>query len=142
MNLGAVDWKSASLPSEDYNCVGFAVGDNRWWQPSNVPGLGNNDWYYWPEDAPADDGSVDTYVEALGTVQFELCENGDWEDGIEKIVLLFDDEGFTHAAVLVAPGIWKSKFGELSDFTHSLDELSNGCYGDGRVFLKRLRSTR
>jgi len=55
--------------------------------------------------------------------------------------VLFDPDGeFTHAAIQVAPASWKSKFGSLSDFEHTLDEIV-GPYGAGRHYMKRRRQS-
>ncbi len=143
LNSNHVEWDSASLPSEDYNCMGMAVGVLRWWQPPDAPGLVTNPRDYWPKSVEGDSLHVDAFVEAAKTCGFIPCENPDWDPLFEKIVLFHKLGEFTHAAVQISPDLWKSKFGNLSNFTYSLHEIS-GCneYGDGRRYMKRARPGR
>ena len=135
-----IDWDAASDPSEDYNCMGFAVGHERWWSPPDAPDVVRNPRDYWPPFITGDSVSVEAFIEAAETCGFKTCDGPDWEDGFQKIVLLHKDGEFTHAAMQVSPAEWKGKFGDLSDFPHDLDGVS-GCrgYGDGRQYMKRPR---
>jgi hypothetical protein len=82
-------------------------------------------------------------MEAARTADFVPCDDLNWEEDFEKIVLIFDkDECFTHAALQIAPGRWKSKFGRLSDFEHSLKAIVGGAHGRGMKFMKRKRRPR
>jgi hypothetical protein len=141
-----VDWDSASDPSEDYNCMGFAMGPvmglQRWWSPPNAPDVIQNPRDYWPENIVDDSEGIDAFIEAAKTRGFERCDDGKWENDVEKIVLLHRDGVFTHASLLISPNLWKSKFGPLSDFPHTLEQISGYTeYGDGREFMKRPRQS-
>lgn len=133
-----VKWDDASDPSDDYNCMGMAVGVLRWWSPPKAPDIVSNPRDFWPPFITDDSISVDAFVEAAETVGFKCCEGPDWEEGFEKIVLFHASGEFTHAAVQVSPGWWKSKFGNLSDFEHTLEQVAGYAgYGDGRLYMKR-----
>jgi len=138
LDSDVIPWDDASHPTDDYNCMGMAVGFLRWWSPPEAPGCVRNPRDYWPPFIDGDSILVSAFVDAAGTVGFRLCGIPDWEPDFEKIVL-FDQGGeFTHAAIQVGPHRWKSKFGNLSDFEHSLDEVV-GPYGNGRHYMKRER---
>lgn len=138
-NLAVADWNKASDPSEDYNCFGFAVGVFRWWSPPDVPDLISNVRDYWPAGLPKGSRKIDAFVAAARGERFDVCADGQWVEGKTKIVLCFDDDDhFTHAAIQISPDRWKSKFGQLSDISHALNEI-DGCddYGSGRIYLVR-----
>ncbi|HZL34449.1 MAG TPA: hypothetical protein VFC78_04005 [Tepidisphaeraceae bacterium] len=139
INVDKIDWGAASEPSEHYNCMGFAVGVLKWWQPPSQPDLTSNAGDYWPDGVVAD-VTIAAFVSAAESEQFSLTGSSEWEDGYEKIVLCFNKEDvgrqFTHAARLISPDLWKSKFGELSDVEHTLVEIE-AAYGAGRRFMRR-----
>ena len=134
-----VDWATASSPTREYNCFGFAMGKLRWWQPKYYEnGVLQNPTDYWPAGV-AQNTSISAYADAATTEGFELASDGAWEDGWETIVLYFteSDREFTHAAKLKSPGIWASKIGPDSDIEHPPNGLDNRWYGDGRIYMKR-----
>jgi hypothetical protein len=130
-----IDWDRASDPSDDYNCMGMALRFLRWWSPPNAPEAIHNPRDYWPEFITGDSLNVDAFVEAAETRGFKCCDGPEWEEGFEKIVLCHKEGEFTHAAALVAPDIWLSKLGNLSDVEHPLHGIAS--YGDGRRYMKR-----
>jgi len=140
-----VDWNAASDPTKKYNCMGFAVGDLRWWQPKqSAHGIIKNPHRYWPDPATDSDGEalVESYVAAAKAVSFVDCENSDPEDGFEKIVLYYSTAGtkrlFQHAARCVGSERVASKLGPDSDVEHPKNLLDGVIwYGKGRVYLKR-----
>jgi hypothetical protein len=133
-----IDWDDASDPTDDYNCMGMAVGVLRWWSPPNAPGVAPNPRDYWPPAVTNDQITVAAFMEAAATVGFSRCPSADWEEGYEKIVFFHDRIEFKHAAVQVAPERWKSKFGNLSDFEHTLEQLVGiTFYGDEQKYMKR-----
>src|SRR5258706_1549220 len=138
-----VDWASASDPTEDYNCMGMAVGVRKWWSPPGAPELIHNPRDYWPLGITDNSLAVEAFVEAAETCGFNCCQGADWEDQFERIVLLHDEGEFRHAAVQVGPDRWLSKFGDLSDFEHTLTQIQGYReFGDGRQFMKRPRRNR
>jgi hypothetical protein len=142
LRIEDVDWAAASEPTDRYNCLGFAVGRRVWWEPPDPDDTDNfASADYWPDNVQRDK-SIDAYIKAAETEGFTLCDNGNWEQGFEVIVLFYalTDKAFTHAARQKSPGIWESKIGALSDIEHTYDGLDNAKYGAGRVFMKRPRS--
>jgi len=75
---------------------------------------------------------------------FEPCENGEYEEGFEKIALYVNQAGnVTHAARQVDARRWTSKLGNLADIEHfllsSLEDagVKLDDYGKATKFLKR-----
>ncbi|HST51049.1 MAG TPA: hypothetical protein VLJ61_03485 [Pyrinomonadaceae bacterium] len=123
-----------------YNCVALAVGDfNNFWQ---YMGRGRTRGYYWPPDVK--DDSLESWIEVFRLHGYELCGNGDFEPGVEKVAIYVDSEGFTtHVAKQdIVIGKWASKLGKKGhDIVHDSLELLAGEegdeYGDVKVFMKR-----
>jgi len=130
-------WVETSLPTRDYNCFAFAVGDEtRWWDP--LP----TDLYYWPPNAPRG-YSLESYQRAFETEGFRSCADGSPVEGVEKIAIFLDQFGrVEHAARQEWDGKWKSKIGEFEDILHDdLQALSGGDYGYPTYFMERARKT-
>jgi hypothetical protein len=140
IKAAAIDWNAASKPSEKYNCMGFAVGDMKWWQPPRLPDMVDNPGDYWPDNVDKID-TIEAFIDAAKTARFSECETSDWEERLEKIVLCYrmvgEKKEFSHAAKLMSPGVWKSKFSDMSDVEHSLFGLDDSAYGNGRKFMRR-----
>ena len=73
-----IPWDDASDPTDDYNCMGLAVGVLRWWSPPDAPGCVRNPRDFWPASIKGDGILVSAFVEAAGTVGFETCDNAEW----------------------------------------------------------------
>jgi len=117
----------------EYNCVGYAVGDFRWWHPAEQKE------HYWPEGV-ARNFLAQTYVDALKTVHFEECpiQTDAQEPGFEKFALFHKAHKFTHIAIIAADGVWKSKLGNLEDIEHPPAVRSKfGSYGLIFKYLRR-----
>ena len=154
LTVDKVDWKNASDPGDAYNCVGFAVGVLKWWQPPVRADDGTilNPTDYWPAKVP-ELFTIEAYIQAIKTVGFTICDSPSWDLSYQKIVLYYDvgkgavPSFFKHAAIQTHPDVWESKLGLGSDIKHSIDSLDNtsdpdsgaSCYGDGRVFMRRLK---
>src|SRR5687768_91997 len=67
LDSATVDWDAASVPTDYYNCMGFAVGFNRWWTPPKAPQVTPSPADFWPPFISDDDLSVETFVEAAET---------------------------------------------------------------------------
>ena len=74
---------------------------------------------------------------------YELCGDGNLEDGYEKIAIYAKDGEPTHAARQLGDGRWTSKLGKYEDIEHdSLDALNGegfGEYGSVALFMVRPR---
>lgn len=120
-----------SEPNKYYNCVAFALGDFENWHDSTRYGK-------WDDRAPRD-GRAESYAKYFELNGFELCDGFDPEDGFEKVAIFGDANGdFTHVALQLPDGRWKSKLGQLEDISHAdLRSISDGDYGTVCYFMKR-----
>jgi len=121
-----------SPETPEYNCLAWTAGDTEaWWEPDAF-NLG-----YWPSNAPRE-FSIDAYIKAYETLGYTCCENAEYEEGFEKIVLFVNSYGkLTHAARQLNSGKWTSKLGQLEDIEHSLEGLVGSQYGSVSIYMKR-----
>jgi hypothetical protein len=137
-NLRRLGYERTSEPAY-YNCISFAVGDERrrWW-----PGEYHPIWSldYWPPGAPTDE-TLEAFAVALGTVRFVRCgpnDGGRLEKGFQRIALYgLSEAAIRHAAKQMPNGKWRSKLGPHEDIEHALDGLVGPCYGSVIAFFKR-----
>ena len=124
----------------DYNCIAWAAGsDSDWWAPFHLRD-------HWPAGAPRDD-DLTSVMAALATVGYEPCDDGQLQEGREKIAFYAIDGLFTHVAVQIADGRWSSKLGPDELIEHDeLDALASHAniggawqYGGGAAFMARAR---
>ncbi len=127
-----------------YNCVAYVVGNptRNWnWMPYPTGG------YYWPPDIEGDD-TIESWTKVFSIRGYSICESGDFEEGLEKVVIYSDHEGEpTHVAKQdVAKGKWISKLGKGHDIEHdsyeSLEGFDGDEYGTAVRFMSRHYSTR
>ncbi len=127
-------YKIASTETVNYNCFGWAIHDaSRWWSPIE------NNGYHWPESFSRD-LDVGNYVKLFQSVgNFKPCQNGDYEDGFEKIAIYANSQGHaTHAARQISSRKWTSKLGDWEDVEHdTLEALEGDFYGKVVQILKR-----
>jgi len=123
-----------SCKTKIYNCIAWAMGENdrKWW-----PIEGD---YYWPTDDRTP--TVATFERAFELRGFKRCPNGDWEPGVEKVVIYTKGSGrkmeVTHAARQLGPNKWTSKMGDLEDITHdSPQNLRGPGYGKPYAYYGR-----
>jgi hypothetical protein len=122
------DWQRSSPPTNEYNCIAFALGiNNQRWQPE--PEFGD----HWPEGIPTTN-SVESWIALFEKYGYVRCGDGNFEEGYAKIVIYADDEYPNHVAKLKSSGVWHSKMGNLADIHHPLDALS---YGHRKFFLRQ-----
>lgn len=143
-----IDWDNASDPGDSYNCIGFAVGDMKWWAPPLVSGgVRLNPEHHWPESVQVceddvDNVPLDLFIEAMKTARFENCKDGEWEGDYDKITIYHDEERFRHVAIHISPSAWKSKLGLYSDFEHAPKSIDCQLYGSGRCFMRRTKQVK
>lgn len=138
--LDGADYQITSSPTDDYNCVAWALGeDDTWWSPWE-PGV-----LYWP-DGLARDEHVSTFLELFAGQGFEVCADAEIQDGFEKIAVFADEENFTHVALQLPTGRWSSKLGGNCDIEHDLEDLTrlrspsaDYRYGEIVAFMRRPR---
>ncbi len=132
-NLERAYYEIASPRDPKNNCIAHAAGDDdRWWEPVTLPG------YYWPEGAERGEGpdALKSCFEAIG---YEVCDDGESEDGYSKVALYADpDGGWSHAARQVEGGEWTSKLGRNVDIRHRTPGCIEGpLYGDVVMFMRK-----
>ena len=128
------DAVETSPRDDSYNCVAWAGGDTeRWWWPGGFPTYGA----HWPISST--DVTVEGFVEAFRSLGYDVCDDGSWEKGFEKVALYVDGDGQpTHMARQLSSGKWTSKMGRLEDIAHpTAEELCGGSYGAVTRYMKR-----
>lgn len=130
-----VSFKLTSPATYDYNCIAFAMGvDDRWVDCADMP------WHWWPQSL-ARDRTPDGLVAAFGFLGFETCGLDDsMEAGFEKVALYAKNDEWTHAARVVDPGVYHSKFGASFDGRHSGGDVLAAQYGHVYQIMRRTKS--
>lgn len=124
-----------SPDTDEYNCIAWAAGeDDRWWWPANSPHA------YWPPDVPRV-VTVEAFILAFETLGYHPCDNGEFDPGVEKVVLYVNLSGEpTHMARQLPNGMWTSKCGQWCDISHDTpDVVAGGAYGVSSIYLARLK---
>lgn len=120
-----------------YNCIAFAAGEvhRKWWP---VPLKYARKDVYWPKKVPPKE-SVQSFVKAFQTLRYELCENGNLEEGFEKVAVYAKGKNSpTHAARQLPNGRWTSKLGSKEDISHdTLHGVEGKIYGTVRRYMRR-----
>jgi hypothetical protein len=134
-NLRTSDYRVESPPTERYNCVAHAAGDqNHKWACPAVPEPG----YYWPEGAERGD-HVEALVSAFVMIGYQVCTDGALEEGYEKVALYVDADGYwSHVAKQEQDGSWSSKLGDREDIRHASEHAFAGSlYGQVVHYMSR-----
>ena len=120
-----------------YNCIAFAVGDEtRYWTSDQA--LSGHSGYHWPDGAKTGQ-HLSALQSAYEIEGFEVCGDGEMEDGYQKVALYATNDGnFQHVAKQCKDGSWKSKLGDFEDIRHLKAEwLNSPRYGQVVCFMKR-----
>ena len=126
-------YEVTSKDTPDYNCIAFAAGvTDQWWEP-DINGL-----CAWP--IVRREYSIDCFIEAFKTQQYEVCEPG-FEPDHERIAFYALNGQITHAARQIEDGKWTSKLGDWEDIQHTTTKaVEEYIYGKAVVFMKRKRT--
>jgi hypothetical protein len=115
----------------DYNCIAWAVGDNRhWWWPDAAQ---EDTW-------PADVARVETvaaFRDAFASLGYAACDHDRLEPGYEKVALFALAGVPKHAARQLPSGRWTSKLGPREDIEHALHDLTGMVYRSVVLVMKR-----
>ena len=112
-----------------YNCIAWAANDDRrWWWP-------NHPYGYWP--VPGAPNVLQTFQIAFEDLGFEVCADGVFEEGFEKVAIYALNGDPKHAARQTPDGHWTSKLGNEWDVWHELNALNGPVYGEPVLFLRR-----
>jgi len=132
-NLQNGDYEETSDQTCLYNCIAWAAEDiENWWWPSEDG--------FWPLDTIGDE-SVENFEHAFQVARhYEVCTNGNLEDGIEKVAIFAIGETVKHMARQLITGEWTSKLGIGWDIRHPiLEDVNCPQYGVTVRFLARPR---
>lgn len=125
--LAESPYQLTSPPTDKYNCVAWAAGDeDYWWWPGR----------FWPQDAPSAVTKV-AFVKAFVGRGYEECDGPALEEGFEKICFFTKLGRPTHACRQLPDGSWTSKLGQGVDISHQLDGLRGTKYGKPTIFMRR-----
>jgi len=114
-----------------YNCIAWAFGDNeKFYWPSDLPE------YFWPKNVKKEE-SVDAFIGLYKSIGYTNCEDGEPENGHEKIAIFALDGEPKHAARQISDGLWTSKLGSHVDATHTIHAMEGGMYGNVAQYMKR-----
>lgn len=128
------NFKLLSPFSFQYNCIAYAMGmTDRWVDHSDIP------WHWWPPIEKGD--TVEHLKNAFRYFGFEECGMDDHiDDKYDKVALYHISNRWTHAARIVAEGVYHSKFGESYDGQHSSGNVLKAQYGNVCSIMRRLKS--
>ena len=130
-NLPGSEYSITSPMDKRYNCIAWAAGDDsKWWEP-DIWGQ-----CYWPEEVVRS-YSLDAFKAVFELKGYEECENGNLEEGFEKVAIFARGSQFEHVAKQLDSGLWTSKLGDWEDIEHQLRSLEEGIYGNAIIFLKK-----
>lgn len=120
--------KSAATP--EYNCIAWALGQkNRSWWPGSP-------YHYWP-GMHTNEITISAFEEVFAMLGYKPCNNGNLEEGLEKIALYALNGLPQHAARQIANGRWTSKCGQNVDIEHKIEQLEGPQYGRVIAFFCR-----
>jgi hypothetical protein len=107
-----------------YNCLAFALGDEKHWVQGGLHG----GRYWWPENVPKE-WSLGSLRQIFINRGYETVSSRDNEAGFEKVAIYVDLNDGSPSHVSISNGTtWMSKLGRFQDIEHiSLDLLE----GDG-----------
>lgn len=98
----------------EYNCIAFAMGFIDRWVDINdkIPGC------WWPQNVPSS-YEPDSLIKAFEALGFEICDTDETEIEFDKVALYKNYlNKWTHAAKVITPEKYHSKFGSSFDAIH------------------------
>lgn len=115
----------------NYNCIAWAanINDVKYWPDP----YGH---YFWPDHIPLEE-SLEAFIELYKTFGYEICDNGDFEDGHIKIAIFTNNNVPKHAARQINENEWTSKLGDSFDVRHTLKSMEGGTYGNVAQYMKK-----
>lgn len=118
--LGEGNFRVTSDQDINYNCLGWALGDARYWTPAPGMAGGQANYYHWPEDLPPR-MTLDVVAEIFRREGYEECGTDvSHEPGIAKVALYEERGEVAHVArQLPDTGWWTSKLGVMHDIEHA-----------------------
>jgi len=119
--LVGTDWRIVGEADGTYNCIGSAVGENEWYNKSDIDGqFGDNDGIYEKSD-------FDDFMDAKGYEPTDSEADAD--------VVYYDK--YHAAGKNQETGGFESKLGSEVKITHDPDDLTGDTYGEIEQNYKR-----
>jgi len=133
-NLVRSGYAITSPHDPNYNCIAWAAADtSRFWWPTPFS--------YWPAGVPRE-LTLAAFEEAFRNLGYDSCNDGDLEEGFEKIALYAKDGVPTHMARQLESGAWTSKLGPAEDIRHGdVAGVAGSIYGSVVGYFRRVRVT-
>lgn len=124
-----------SRRTEEYTCISWALSNTRqviW--PDEDEQLG------WPaaEIAPREE-TLEAFQRLFMACGFEVCQDGQFQAGIEKLAIHAKNGLVTHASRQLPTGEWTSKVGSGADGTHEYDHFVP-LYGRIELYMMRVNN--
>lgn len=124
-------YQITSPDTQAYNCIAWAAEDSgRWWWPDPTYQA------YWPADIPINN-SLESFILLFEQLGYQICHDGNFENGFQKVAIYIDHSGVTHAARQLDNGKWTSKLGDGHDIEHTLLGLVSTKYGSVGKIMRR-----
>ncbi len=132
-NLKSTGFEITSSITLDYNCIAWAIKDNRkWWWPDPYY------QYYWPLDIPREP-NLENFIQLFKNQGYTISSNEKFKQGYEKVAIFTNQMNEpTHAARQIDKKGWTSKLGPQEDITHyNLYDIEGKEYGKVAVILEK-----
>lgn len=81
--------------------------------------------------------SLAAFTKLFAKHGYQVCGDGNPEEGYQKLALFAKDGVPTHAARQLSDGKWTSKIGGHVDVRHTLAAMEGGHYGDVALYFKK-----
>lgn len=122
--LAGTGYRITSPATRKYNCIAWAVGNDRQWLwPGPIEDCD------WPDEIDRE-GSLAAFAALFMLFGFAPCSDHRIEAGFERVALFADTDGRpTHAARQLQNGRWTSKLGMAEDIEHDLRAIEGDLYG-------------
>lgn len=134
-------YTETSDPTARYNCHAWGADTNAvWWEPARPDQHPSFPWarIYWPAGLPLYDLSLANFRRAHGSVGFEVCIDGTFDDGFEKVAHYMIGLDVQHTARQLPWGTWTSKLGMGMDIEHGDPQALEGPkYGAVAGYMRR-----
>ena len=122
-----------SQPDPRYNCIAYAAGDTSSWL-QHLPG------YRWPGAHRSH--HADSLVQVFRSLGYQTCDDSSLQPEFQKVAIYAQDSAWTHAAIQLPDGAWRSKLGSEEDIQHASPEsIAGEMYGSIHCFMRRPRPT-
>ena len=130
--LDREDFQVISPASNEYNCIAYAAGDTSQWWSDELQ-------YYWPTTV-ARNPSITGLENLFKWLGFKKCHSPRLEADYQKVALYASKGLWTHAALQMATGHWRSKLGpeELIEHESPLS-VTGDLYGNVYLYMRRMR---